>query len=346
MSRSPPRRGSSVLYEAAACVLRAAKAGMPPEKVARTLYPGDDSVQLVLRAASAPATVADPAWAGIVAHQVVSDLLQEIVSISAGAALLSRSQQTNFDRRQSIRLPQRLVDPNYAGTWLAEGQPIPVYQYPISAGVTLTPKKLGVICVFTHEMIETSNIESLVRSLLSESAALALDKALFGSQADDGVTPPGLLNGVAPLAATAIGSTSKRDTMISDLGNLVQALADNGGGADPTFVCAPGQAIAARLNFFPERGDPIVLASMALPAGTVVCIETRSLVATITASMPQFSVADATLLQMADDPVDVVSGTPTRSVFQLDALGLKMTLDAIDWKMRAPHVAWVQNVNW
>jgi hypothetical protein len=92
--------------------------------------------------------------------------------------------------------------------------------------------------------------------------------------------------------------------------------------------------------------DYPIFASMVLPAGTVICVETRSVVATIDTVVPEFSVAEATLLQMDTSPVDVVAGSPTRSVFQLDSLALKMSLRNVDWKLRAPHVSWVQATNW
>jgi hypothetical protein len=344
VTRTAGLRPVDYLFRAAVVHLKAEKRDL--SRVAKQLY-GDDKVtpEVIERATSVQATVANPTWAGAIAEQVVGDLLQSIVSISAGAALLTRAQQIAFDRKQSIRLPSRLVDPAYAGVWSGEGQAIPVFQFPVSSGVTLTPHKLNVITLFTREMIDTSNIDAFVRSLLSESAALALDKALFGTQADDGITPPGLLHGVAAITASA-ATTGRRDAMAQDVENLVQAIAVTGGGSTPAFVCAAAQATAMKLLASPKFDYPI-FASMVLPAGTCICVETRSVVATINNVVPEFSVAEATLLQMDNSaPVDVVAGSPTRSVFQLDSLALKMSLRNVDWKMRAPHVSWVQNTNW
>jgi hypothetical protein len=339
-----PRTPSNVLFRTATAILRSHGAGITPEDAAKTLFGKD---QVILRAASAPAKTTDSGWAGPLARQVVSDLLQSIVSISAGAALLTRALQINFDHLQSIRLPSRLVDPAYAGQWTAEGAPIPVFQYPVSAGKTLTPHRLSVISVFTREMIDTSNIEMFVRSLLSESAALAVDKALFGSQADDSITPPGLLNGVTPITA-ASGGSDRFANMAEDIEALIAQLASAGGGAEAVFVCAPGQAAAMKTYVGPKFDYPI-LASMVLPAGQVICIEPCSLVATISAATPEFSVAENTLLHMETVPADIVAGspsTPTKSLFQLDALALKMTLRDLDWKMRASHVSFVSGTNW
>jgi hypothetical protein len=159
------------------------------------------------------------------------------------------------------------------------------------------------------------------------------------------VSPPGLLHGVTAITSSA-ATTGRRDAMAQDVENLVQSIATAGGGATPCFVCAPAQATAMKLLASPKFDYPI-FASMVLPAGTVILVETRSVVATIDTVVPEFSVAEATLLQMDNsNPVDVVAGSPPRSVFQLDSLALKMALRNVDWKLRAPHVAWVQNTNW
>jgi Phage capsid family len=336
-------RPCDYLYRTAVVHLRAGSGDVAA--VCKQIYRDDEVTPTLLqRAASAPATVANPGWAGSLAHQVVSDLLQEIVSISAAAALLSKAQQINFDHAQSVRMPSRLTDARYAGQWLAEGAAIPVFQFPTSA-VTLVPHKIAVISTFTDEMLASSNIEVFVRSLLSEAVALALDAALFGVQVGDAVTPGGILAGLTAIPASA-ATTSRRDAMVEDVQSLVQSLANAGGGANATFVAAPAQATALALNASPEFTSA-VLASAALPAGTVVCVEPRSLVASIASAVPEFSTAPSAVLMMDDtNPTDVVAGSPTRSMFQLDSLALKMVLRNVDWKMRAAHVAYVEAVNW
>jgi hypothetical protein len=332
------------LVRACVVVLKAEKRDYA--SVVKQIYGSDDKVTLeVLRSASAPATTTTTGWADTLARKVVVDLLQSIVSLSAAAELLTRAIQISFDRRQSIILPSRQVSAAYAGTWVGEGQPIPVYQYPVSAGVTLAPHRLAVVTSFTMEMLDQSNIEAFVRSLLSESAALAIDAALFGSQADDGITPPGLLNSVAAVTAAAAG-TSRLDAMTGDVENLIKPIAAAGGGANIVFVCSPEQA-AAMKALASVKFDYPILASMVIPVGTVIAVESRSLAATIDAVVPEFAFAESPLLQMNTAPGDVVSGGATKSLFQTDGVSLKMILRNIDWKMRiGGHVAWVQNVNW
>ena len=58
--------------------------------------------------------------------------------------------------------------------------------------------------------------------MLSEASAIELDRALFGTQADDGVTPGGLLHGVTPLAAAT--GTDRLGNMAADIETLIAAL--------------------------------------------------------------------------------------------------------------------------
>jgi hypothetical protein len=211
--------------------------------------------------------------------------------------------------------------------------------------VVLTPHKLNVITSFTREMAESSNVEAFVRQLLSESAALAIDKTLFGTQADDGVTPAGLLNGITALTA-ATSTVGRADAMVADIENMVAAIAAAGGGASVVFVASPPQAIAMQIVVGPRFADA-VFASTVLPAKTIIAIEARSLVATVDSVAPEFDVKQSPTLMMSTTPTDVIAGGPTRSMFQIDAIALKMSLRNMDWKLRvAGHVAWVRNVNW
>jgi hypothetical protein len=132
--------------------------------------------------------------------------------------------------------------------------------------------------------------------------------------------------------------------MAGDIGKLVAALAANGGGLNPTFVCAAPQATALKLLAGPKFDAP-VLASAALPNGTVVAVEASSLAVGFD-STPEFSVSRAGTLHMESAaPAPIDGAAPVRDLYQTDCLALKMTLAAA-FAMRAPHAAWIQNVTW
>jgi hypothetical protein len=196
---------------------------------------------------------------------------------------------------------------------------------------------------YTREMVVSTNIDAVVRSLISEATALQLDTTLFSTTAEDTVNPGGILAGVTPITAST-GSSNKWDNMNDDITALIEALADNYAGLAPVFICSPGQAASIKLRSGGNFDYP-VLASTALVAGTVIAVEPASLAATITDVAPEFTTAEGTLLhEESTTPVDIVTGgtaaTPVKSLFQIDAIGLKMVL------RRAPHVAWVEGTNW
>jgi hypothetical protein len=338
---------ATYLFRAAVCFLRARLANQSiVEKTCESLYGNDPVTPLILRATSSPATTTDPSWAGPLARRVVSSLLQEIVSISAAADLLTRALRLNFDRAGVILLPGRQLANHGNVGWIAEGAPIPVRDYTTNL-LSLRPHKLASITTYTQEMARSSNVEEMVRSLISEDVALQLDTALFSITAETAIVPGGILAGVT--ATTAASGTDKRENMVEDIENLVAAIAANKGGSSPVFITDPAHCAAAKAWLSPLFDYPI-LASTALTPGTLICVEARSLAATVVDAQPDFATAESAVLHYDTAPADIVSGgtpaTPTKSLFQTDGIALKLTISNVAWMMRAAHVAWTQNVNW
>jgi HK97 family phage major capsid protein len=342
-----PRRSSSPLYRAAACVVRGAATDTAPERVAKDLYAGDDNVPLLLRAASHPATISNVAWGGIAAHDVIaSELIQRLTALSAAANLMQAGMRIDFARRASITIPGRSFNPQSAGAWISEGSAIPFRQPPILAGPKLEPKKIAVLCSFTSEMALADSIEEFVTAAIREAAGALLDEEMFSTNTPSAAAPGGILAGatsVPPSGATAVWAIS------SDIGALVDALAPAGGGLEPMIVAAPSQAASLRMwrqqNYYP------IFASLALAAGTVVAVESSSFVSGLD-GVPEFSTSIGATLHYEDSvPVDIAgpSGTlavPVRSLFQDDLIGLRMVLRAT-WGMRNPaHVAVMSGVSW
>jgi hypothetical protein len=89
-------------------------------------------------------------------------------------------------------------------------------------------------------MVESSNIEAIVRQTLGEATGLALDAQMFSANAASASAPAGLFAGTAPLVPTAGGGVA---AMEGDLKNLFAALAAVGAGK--TAVIVPGYRAAA-----------------------------------------------------------------------------------------------------
>jgi hypothetical protein len=340
-------------WRAAATKVRAFVEGKSAEQVLREHYPEDQVTSVILRGAVKPAITTDPAWAGPLAALSVSEAVQDVVSLSVlGRLMASGGLHIDLGRFASVVVPGRSTTPADAGQWVAEGSPIPARQYSL-LGPTLRPHKLSVIATFTREMSEASNIEAILRALMLEAAGPAVDAAILSAAASSPQKSAGLLNGLTPLTpSTATGF----DACGRDLGLLVGDIAKRNGGAYAMFVASPSQATAIRFfsggQFTPDPNrDMPVAASAALPDKTVMVIEPSSFASTIGA--PEFEVGTVATIQQEDtSPADIVGGNspgtpayPTKSMFQIDAIALKMTVWC-DWCMRAPHVSFMNAVAW
>jgi hypothetical protein len=346
------------LWRAVAVKVRSFVEGKPLEQIAKELYPGDPIVPMILRAASAQATLTDAAWAGPLAKASVSQAVQETVSMSViGRLIAAGALRIDLARSASVTVPGRSTTPASAGAWVAEGGVIPARQYNL-LGPTLRPHKLSVITTFSREMTDASNIEEILRALIIEAAGPAIDAAVLSAAAASPQKSAGLLLGLTPLAAAA--GTFGFDNIGLDLGKLVGDIATRGGGAHAFFTASPGQATAIRFYAGGQFGVSVdqdilpVGGSSALADGTVIAIEPSSFATTV--GMPEFEVGTvATIHQEDTAPADIgrlpgasgpnIVAAPVKSMFQIDAIALKMTLWG-DWCMRAPHVSFMNAVTW
>jgi hypothetical protein len=308
----------------------------------------DRSVDLLLRAASAPATLGGSGWADKLAASAVADVVVGLAPLSAAADLIGRGLRVNFEGHASIIIPGRVIASTDTGGFVAEGAPIAVRALPVTS-LTLTPFKLGVICVLSNEVGRYSvpNAQRVIEQNVTEAAAVRLDTELFSNTASSSTRPAGLLNGLSTVGAATAGS----EAMGQDIGKLLGALASAGGGRNPVFVCSPPQAGSLKLRAGAQWDYP-VLSSPALAAGTVVCIEAGSFASGFSA-IPEIDTTNAGALHFEDTtPLQLVSGagpttaSPIRSLFQTDASAIKMVLRC-SWGMRAAgHIQIVTSVTW
>jgi hypothetical protein len=87
---------------------RAAGSRSPsPEAFARQRW-GDRVTEILTRAATTPASIADPGWAGALARTAVADFIASLTAIRAGARLLAAAPSVSFDGVQQVIMPRRL----------------------------------------------------------------------------------------------------------------------------------------------------------------------------------------------------------------------------------------------
>jgi HK97 family phage major capsid protein len=272
----------------------------------------------------------------------------------------------NFGRAGVISVPTRAATPTIAGSFVAEGAPIPVRQGAFTSQ-SFTPKKMAVISTFTREISEHSTpaIEGLIRDAMQEDTTVALDTVLLDTTAASSVRPAGIRNGVSGLTATTGGGF---DAVVGDLKAFVAALitASNGNLRQPVWIMNEIQALAlattqnnggdfpfaAEINNNRFQGYPVIMSST-VTAGMVILVDAADFVA-IEGGAPRFDVSDQATIHMEDTtPLAIgTAGTPTvvaapvRSMFQTDSVALRMIMD-INWGLRrAGVVAWATGVTW
>jgi hypothetical protein len=306
---------------------------MRATEVAERMWPGDQNVGLVVRAAMSPTTIGN---AGVLVP-VTAAMVEALAPLSASGELMARGISVTADGGL-------VVVPGFApgtATFVGEAAPIPVRQL-VSAGPTLSPYKIATIITLSMELLESTNAEPLVRAALMESIGVGIDAVLFSATAGvAGVNPPGLLVGVAALTPSA----GPGDAMTADLVALTVALGP-AAAAGVLFVAAPGQAAAMALRTLGPI--PNVRASSALAPGTVIAVATQAFVSML--GVPRIDSSIEAVLHMDDAPVAFATGgvvaAPGRSLFQTAVTGLKMVTPA-SWGLRAPNaVAYMTAVTW
>jgi hypothetical protein len=278
--------------------------------------------------------------------QVTAAFLATLVPYSAAADVLERGLNLRFDGSGSISLPAIALG---TASFVGEGLAFPVKKFTTSPGVTLHPFKLGTITSLTGEMLRNSNAESIVKQALIDSAAPALDAALFSNAAGvPELRPPGLLNGLTPLTPAAPGA--KDEAMRSDLIALASAVSVVAGKSSLAFVMHPAQAVAVNLRSLREFSY-IVLPSNALAAGTVIALAVNALVSAVGEAPALDASKEAVVHEEDSTPAAIVTplgtmASPLRSYFQTDSVGLRLKWP-LSWAVRDSRgVAYLTGANW
>lgn len=350
MSNSHPDRfrrdRAAPFVRAAVATLLASLHNSFPGHIAKSQWPGDIDVSMLLKAATSPATTSSSTWAGSLASTAVADFVSVMGGAFASTSLLGHGIQLEFEDKNGILVPGIVADANNVG-FVGEAQPISVSALSLD-GPILTPHKVPMIAVFTREVLQRSNVEPNVRPVLLESIGLGLDAAMFSTAATSSIRPAGLLNGIVPLTPST--TTDPQEAMIADIKALVSAVAPIAGNGEVVLVAATDQAVALRLR--QSREVYPILASAALASGTILAIATNGLASAID-PVPRFEIASEATIVMDDaaGPLSAI-GTPNvvaataRSLFQTDTIALRVILQ-VGWGLRSPSaIAYMTGVSW
>ncbi len=324
--------------------------GMTTNKAADTLFDGDDALQTYLsvqRALTDPALTSVPEWAGNLAHEQWGEFLA-MLPASVYAQLSQRGVSMTFEGGKA-RVPARAASPTLAGDFVGENQPIPVKKGSLTAPA-LTPKKVGVISAYSREMDSASGrrMEAFLRTAIAEDTAPAIDAKLLDANPATAVRPAGLLNGVT---LTPSAGTTPAD-IATDIKAAVAPILLAGGGRRVVVLMNSLQALTLSLTTVwaadASRTVAEIIASPNVPAGTLIALDAAEF-ATAADPAPQFHVSNEATLHLDDTPDAINDGamaTPVVSLFQQDALAIRM-VQLMNWTMRRPGmVAGVNGIQW
>jgi HK97 family phage major capsid protein/HK97 family phage prohead protease len=321
---------------------------------------------LIGKAASVPALTTATGWAAELVRTDIQGFMESLQPAAVATRLLAKGLQFSFGTNGIISIPTRSATPTIAGSFVGEGAPIPVRQGAFTA-ITMTPKKLAVITVFSREISEHSDpaIEGLLRNAITEDTAVAVDSVLLDANAATAVRPAGLRNGISTLTPTTGGGFA---AVVGDVKLLVAGLTTStlGNIRNPVWLMSPLLELALRLTVAPNTGVfpfaaeinagtfagyPVIV-SPNVTADTLFLIDAADLVSS--SGEPRFDVSDSATVHMEDSTPLAISSSgtpntvaaPVRSFWQTDTLGIRMIMP-LNWAFRrAGMVAYITGTTW
>jgi HK97 family phage major capsid protein len=316
---------------------------------AKRAWPNDPDVPRLLRAAVAPDATTGSASALAAQEQALLVALSPVSAIG-GLSAATPEMPLSWDEGTAVIQVPSINMQNVSG-FVGEAAPMPVIEGG-SNTVSLKPHKYGCITVLTSELFRYSRAPELIERSLLEAVGASLDAILFSASAATPTTPAGLLLNIPALTPIVLTQANRIEAFYEDLSTLAAAVSGVAGNASVVFVCSPKQAAFAKLRLMDDAdADFLILASSALPAGTVVCIATAAFC--IAAGSIGFDLSTQSVLHFDTAPAQIgTPGTPptvaatSMGLFQSDLVGIKFRM-FVDWKLRAASgLAWTSAVNW
>lgn len=341
--RSPSFDGGNIFTRLLAAHVIAHVTKRAPSEIVARQWPSDRTlVELIERAAVAPAMTTVTGWAAELAQRVVADALEALAPASAAAQLFQLGLSLSFDSAATLGVPGFLVnDTTYTGVFVAEGQPIPVFALG-DAAAALSPHKIAGIFALTREMIDSSNAEKLIADVVVRNLGRAVDEVLVDGNPGDASRPAGLRNGIAALTPSA--NADLDEAFYEDIVTLINSVARVGGAGPYVFIASPGRAAAMQLRAAQSfsNSNLHVLGSSAV-VNDLIVVAAAALVSAV-GSQPDVESANAATLHMDTVPQAVGSAGPGRALWQTDTIGVKVRWP-LSWALRDPRgFAWMTPV--
>ncbi len=311
---------------------------------AKSIFADDRTVRAIIERAAAPVgTAAGSGFAAELVQNLVGDFLASLAPLSAAATLISQGLQVPLNAN-GMKVPAREGAPSTTVDWVGESNPIPVRRYNLNDDCELSPRKHGFIIGISREVAKRAGGEAVIRQLIREDAAATLDGSYFSSEAGDTEKHAGMLAGVSALTGYGGGDYVAIETDLVALTDVVTA----GGSGQVAFIVSPKRAARIRVLAPDINRELTFLPSLAVADDRIIAVDPLSWAHGFTDDF-DLDVSNSALLHMSDDPdpiVDVSTAAPARSLWQTDAIALRLLADVAFAPRRPNAVAWLEGATW
>lgn len=208
-SRTPGMQKASM---ALACVIKGIMTNKDPQSIARDEIKDLPEMEMLVRAATAPAVSGTPTWAGNLIQETWGPLVEAMYAMTVYGRV--PGMRLNFEGK--VNLPIQNGAGNLAGDFISENGVIPVKSGSIGT-TSLQPHTLGVISAFSKELMRRSvpSIQGIIQNQILKDTALTIDqKFLDNTIRTAGTRPAGLQDA--------------NETGVGNINAMVQAVAGAG----------------------------------------------------------------------------------------------------------------------
>lgn len=336
-------------------------------QIAKSLFEGQDGVihatqRLVTKAPVAAATTTDATWAKPLVGEE-SSAFADFVEYLRPTTVLGRFGQNGVPSLRTIPFRTALIGQTSGGdaAWVGEGAGKPLTKFDFTR-TTLEPLKVANIAVATMEVVRDSSpsAEGIIRDQLAAALRERLDLDFISPTkvAVPGVSPAGILNGIAPIPSSGTDADAVRADIKALFTAFIQA---NNAPTSGVFIMSAVTALALSLMQNPLGQTEFPGISMTggvlfgLPVLVSEYVETDSsgsLVALVNASDIYLgdeggidvSMSTEASLQMVDNPTS--GAAQLVSLWQNNLVAWRCER-SLNWARRRPSAAfWLSGVNW
>lgn len=335
-------------------------------QIAKSLYEGHDeiintTVQLVTKAAVAPAMTSTPEWAGNLVGAETS-AFADFIEYLRPQTILGRFGQGGIPSLRTVPFRVPLVGQTSGGDgyWVGEGQAKPLTSFDFSR-TTLEPLKVANIAVASMEVVRDSSpaADVIIRDQLAAALRERLDIDFINPAkgAVAGVSPASILNGVSGIGSSGNDAEAVRTDVSAVFGAFIAA-----NNAPTAGVWIMGATTALSLSMMinplgqPEfpgismsggtfQGMPVIISEY-VPAGVVALVNASDIYLGDDGGI-DLSMSTEASLQMDSAPDNPgTASTVMVSLWQRNLVGFRAER-SINWaRRRASAVAYLTGVAW